>query len=107
MSSDYIGWIKRSILEHQREQAALRAEAQQVHGPARHALNLSRQAAKAWGRQLYLCYALLRGVPYKALEKKTHTPPVLSKSDLFSYEITEDTFHAWIRGEEDAGRSAA
>jgi len=90
--------IRQQIREHQDSQRLLRQQAQSCTDLTRHVLNLERTAAKRWGRILYLVYALLRGTPYRALEKKSHEP--LTRLQLASVAEragkTEEEAHAWI-----------
>lgn len=102
--------IKEAICQYQDSQRSERAEANKLHGQQRHNALLSMKSNASWGRNLYLCYALLRGRTYREQEPVCREEPthrsVRGALNTFGEDVSEEAFRAWVRGEV-ALRSAA
>lgn len=102
--------IKQAICQYQDSQRSERAEANKLHGQERHNALLNMKSNASWGRNLYLCYTLLRGKPYRQQEPVCRENPryrgVQGALNTFGEDVSEEAFHAWVRGEA-AIRSAA
>jgi len=96
--------LPEQIEEHETSQHVLRQLALVHTGPARHAYNMQRLARKASGRVLYLALALLRGVPYNALERTCAVPPSASEIAQLAG-VGEEVALGWL--EQAACRDAA
>lgn len=107
-----LGALRKEIARLAEEGRSYNERISGASGPARHALRLEKSGVGRYSRVCLLAYGMLRGVPYRSIERSTRDAITVYISDLVldkarsslpeGGSLREDSAVVWLS--EDAGR---
>lgn len=112
--------IKQKLKNRQAASQAIHKKIHATNGIERHELWLEKRSFGHKTRILLLAYAMLRGVPYRAVEPKTHQSDmpfyvlwdyvgrsIAKSASEFGHELDDDAVKAWLKEAPEASQEAA